>query len=447
MADTENSKRSQPGGSTAEKPEQQHSSGAPEQPEQHSSGSSEHHHHHHHHHRSSPPVHALHKVQRSIRHTVKHMQKWQIAAALVFAAALVVFAGVSVQKYRERKRIEAENAAWYAQNGANGQNDPDSAQNPAGGQEIDYGPLSNNDFSDQLALRRLQPFANKDVLYNGQRYTRNTAVKTILLMGLDRSADDLQQIRPELWEQGQTDLMLLIAHNTFRDTVEVLQIPRDTMAAMKAVTDDGRQTSDTVEQITLAFGYGDGVYKSCELSCDAVSRLLGGLEIDHYMLSDLRSINTVNDLVGGVTVTIPDDRSVWNDPAFVKGQKITLHGSQAERFVRSRDQSDDFSSLLRMEHQKIYLQAFQNQVKSCIRKDPNFLDELFDAVDADILSDMNRKDYVKLAGSIVNTAQLQDQDFRMLPGEAQMGEEWLEYIPHYADINETVLDMFYRKVD
>ena len=207
-------------------------------------------------------MHALHKVQRSIRHTVKHMKKWQIAAALVFAAALVVFAGVSVQKYRERKRIEAENAAWYAQNGANGQNDPDSAQNPAGGQEIDYGPLSNNDFSDQLALRRLQPFVNKDVLYNGQRYTRNTAVKTILLMDLDRSADDLQQIRPELWEQGQTDLMLLIAHNTFRDTVEVLQIPRDTMAAMKAVTDDGRQTSDTVEQITLAFGYGDGVYKS-----------------------------------------------------------------------------------------------------------------------------------------------------------------------------------------
>ena len=55
--------------------------------------------------------------------------------------------------------------------------------------------------------------------------------------------------------------------------------------------------------------------------------------------------------------------------------------------------------------------------------------------------------YVKLAASMVNTAQLHDSDFRMLPGEARMGEVWLEYIPRYADINEIVLDMFYRKTE
>ena len=332
--------------------------------------------------------------------------------------------------------------AGYGQNGADGLSD---GQNGTGTKDIDYGAFANNTYSEQLALRRPQPFVNKEVLYNGKRYTRNTAVKAILLMGLDRNSDDLQQIRPELSEQGQTDMMLLIAHNTYRNTVEVLQIPRDTMAAMQAVTYDGKKTGDTVEQITLAFGYGDGVYKSCELSCDAVTRLLGGLGMDHYMLADLRSINTVNDLVGGVTVTIPNDRAVWKDPEFVKGKKVTLHDSQAERFVRSRDHSDDFSSLLRMEHQKIYLQAFQGQVKSCIRKDPDFLDELFDAVESDILSDMNRKEYVKLAGSMVNTAQLGDADFLMLPGEARMGDVYLEYIPHYADINEMILKLFYRE--
>ena len=422
------------------------------------------HHHHHHHHRSPAPIHEMHKVQRSIRHTMKHLQKWQIAAAAVCVMALVIFAAFSVLKYQERKRAEEEAAAWRAANearimeedgrdgsdgqqggrGASGAGSAESAQNTG---EIDYGPLSNNNFSDQLAMRRLQPFANKDVLYNGQHYTRNTAVKAVLLLGLDRTKDDLQQIRPELWEQGQTDFMLLIAHNTFHNTVEILQIPRDTMAAMKAVTYEGQKISDTVEQITLAFSYGDGVYRSCELTCDAVTRLLGGLPMDHYMLTDLRSINTVNDMVGGVTVTIPEDNAVWNDPAFVKGQKITLHGGQAEHFVRGRDKSDDFSSLVRMEHQKIYLQALQPRIKACIKNDPEFLDDLFDAVDADILSDMSKKDYVKLAASMVNTAQLHDSDFRMLPGEARMGEVWLEYIPRYADINEIVLDMFYRKTE
>lgn len=451
MAETNNTS----GAGAPEQTNNTSGAGAPEEQHDHE------HHHHHHHHRSSAPIHEMHKVQRRIKHRMKHLKKWQIATAVAAAAALAVFAGFGVHRYQEKKHIEAENAAWYAANGLNGPDGQDlaggaqdGADGPANGQngsqstqEIDYGPISNNTYSEQMALRRLQPFANKEVLYNGQRYTRNTAVKTILLMGLDRSSDDLQQIRPDLAEQGQTDVMFLIAHNTYRNTVEVLLIPRDTMAAMKAVTDDGERISDSVEQICLAFSYGDGVYKSCELACDAVTRLLGGLSVDHYMLTDLRSINTVNDMVGGVTVTIPNDRAVWSDPEFVKGKRVTLHGSQAERFVRSRDQSDDFSSLLRMEHQKIYLQAFQTQAKSCIKKDPDFLDELFDAVESDILSDMNRKDYVKLAGSIVNTAQLQDKDFRTLPGEAQVGEIYLEYIPHYADINETVLDMFYRKVD
>jgi len=450
MAETNNT-------SGAGTPEQtNNTNGVPEQTSNTSGATGapeEEHHHHHHHHRSTAPIHEMHKVQRRIKHRMKHLKKWQITAALVITAALLVFAGFSVQKYREKKRTEAELAAWYAangldadsaRNGASGVGSAESAQNTG---EIDYGPLSNNNFSDQLAMRRLQPFANKDVLYNGQHYTRNTAVKAVLLLGLDRTKDDLQQIRPELWEQGQTDFMLLIAHNTFHNTVEILQIPRDTMAAMKAVTYEGQKISDTVEQITLAFSYGDGVYKSCELTCDAVTRLLGGLPMDHYMLTDLRSINTVNDMVGGVTVTIPEDNAVWNDPAFVKGQKITLHGGQAEHFVRGRDKSDDFSSLVRMEHQKIYLQALQPRIKACIKNDPEFLDDLFDAVDADILSDMSKKDYVKLAASMVNTAQLHDSDFRMLPGEARMGEVWLEYIPRYADINEIVLDMFYRKTE
>ncbi len=416
--------------------------------------------HHHHHHRSSPPVHALHKLQRKLRHTVKHMKKGEKITALAAAALLVVFAVFTAQKYNERQRTEAEIASWHAENalsgsedgdgvypGGEGQNGSEGLQGAQNGADIDYGPLSNNNFSDQLAFRRLQPFVNKEVLYNGQRYTRNTAVKAILLLGLDRDSDDLQEIRPDRFDQGQTDLMLLLAHNTYRNTVEVLQIPRDTMAAMQSMTFGGEKKSDTVEQITLAFTYGDGVYKSCELACDAVTRLLGGLAVDHYMLGDRKIITTLNDMVGGVTVTIPNDRAVWKDPEFVKGKKVTLHGSQAERFVRSRDHSDDFSSLLRMEHQKIYLQAFQAQAKRCIKNDPDFLDDLFDAVEADLLSDMNEKDYVKLAGSMLNTAQLREQDFLMLPGEARMGEVYLEYIPHYADINEMVLELFYRKID
>ena len=76
----------------ADAPEQNNTSspGAPE--EQHDHEHHHEHHHHHHHHRSPAPIHEMHKVQRRVRHTMKHMQKWQIVTALaaaVFAAAVL----------------------------------------------------------------------------------------------------------------------------------------------------------------------------------------------------------------------------------------------------------------------------------------------------------------------------------------------------------------------
>ena len=113
----------------ADAPEQNNTSGAGAPEEQHDHEHHHEHHHHHHHHRSPAPIHEMHKVQRRVRHTMKHMQKWQVVTAVAAAAALAVFAGFSVLKYQEKKRTEAEIAAWYAQNGLDG-------QNPGDGQRI-----------------------------------------------------------------------------------------------------------------------------------------------------------------------------------------------------------------------------------------------------------------------------------------------------------------------
>ena len=58
------------------------------------------------------------------------------------------------------------------------------------------------------------------------------------------------------------------------------------------------------------------------------SFLLGGTEIDHYLAMTMSAIPQINDLVGGVPVTVLDDFSGIDD-SLVKGEEITLMGEQA----------------------------------------------------------------------------------------------------------------------
>lgn len=62
-----------------------------------------------------------------------------------------------------------------------------------------------------------------------------------------------------------------------------------------------------------------------------MSRLLQGENIDFYLAMSLDGISVLNDLAGGVTVTLEDDFSAA-DPAMTKGTTLTLQGDQAGDF-------------------------------------------------------------------------------------------------------------------
>lgn len=405
-----------------------------------SGGHHSHHHHgehtgHHHHHHHS------------------HRKKLTPARKALIAAAAVVLIGggaVTAGLYNQRKAAESQAAAWHAAREAaakeTAQGDSEGTAQGAGNAlpEVDYAPYSSNEYSPENVINRVQPFKYKEVLYDGERYVRNTAVKPILLLGLDRTAGDLKEVRKDPWLQGQTDGIVLVAYNSARKTVRILQIPRDTMASVWLLENGGYQD---VIQITMAYGTADGVYESCQKTCEAVSTLLGGVEIENYMLGDVNVINRLNDLVGGVTVTIPKDGANYKDKTLVEGETITLHGDQAEHFVRQRDRSNDYSAMVRMDHQRIYMQAFERQLAKCLKRDAGFLDKMFDSIEEDMLTDMTRAEYVNLIASVVAGGSFTDETFMTLPGKAEMGEIYMEYHPHYADIDRMVLDLFYRKAD
>ena len=77
---------------------------------------------------------------------------------------------------------------------------------------------------------------------------------------------------------------------------------------------------------------------------------------------NLSCIGTVNDAVGGVTVEMDDDYTLYN-AKFKKGATVHLQGEEAQEFVQGRDITVSGSAYSRIGRQKRYLKAFISQVK------------------------------------------------------------------------------------
>lgn len=87
-----------------------------------------------------------------------------------------------------------------------------------------------------------------------------------------------------------------------------------------------------------------------------------------YVALNMNAVAMINDAVGGVTVTVPEDMTQV-DPSFAEGAAVTLTGDQALKFTRYRDTEKDFSNNSRMERQKQYLVNFMGQAVKAMKAD------------------------------------------------------------------------------
>lgn len=200
-----------------------------------------------------------------------------------------------------------------------------------------------------------------------------------------------------------------------------------------------------MDHLSLSYAYGDGREKSCEYTKQAVSHLLMGLKIDSYMAADLEIIASLNDEVGGVTVTIPTMGMEQADPEFVFGQTVRLKGEQAERFVRFRDTERDNSAISRMEQQKLYISGFFQAVKEKSRTESNITEHLFEMSQDYMVTDMAKDEYLKLAINALEGEGLTSASFKMAPGTGTATETYDEYYVDQEALVPILLDLFYRE--
>ena len=277
---------------------------------------------------------------------------------------------------------------------------------------------------------------SREVTYvNGQAYALRD-LETVLLLGVDKFEEET----PEGYlNNQQADFLLLLVLDEAGETCTPIQLNRDTMTQIQILGVTGEPAGTFTGQLALAHTYGSGEEDSCENTADAVSMLLGGVKIDHYVGMTMGAVPLINDMVGGVTVTVLDDFSGIDD-SLVEGETVTLQGEQALHYVRIRRGLEDSTNLNRMERQQQYLNALTDQIES-LGDDfsPSFseLDQLSQYIVSDCsvqqLNDLTRR----YAGYEMAEEMLD------IKGEARQGTEFVENYPDEEALQEQVLSLFY----
>ena len=234
--------------------------------------------------------------------------------------------------------------------------------------------------------------------HDGQVYPVKRGLQSILLIGKDAMEGRRPQSDVEtFYNDDLADFLLILAFDHENKTVTPLQINRDTMCDVPWLSVNGLVGGYSQLQVTMAHIFGSGKLDSSKNTVNAVMGLLYNAPIDYFFTFSMDTVPIMNDLVGGVTVTLEDDVPTLG-PEYVKGKTITLNGQNALNFVRARDSSLLDSNLPRMGHQRLYMNAFINQARERIANDPEFVVRAYDKVERFLITDLT----VETVSELVN---------------------------------------------
>ena len=279
--------------------------------------------------------------------------------------------------------------------------------------------------------------------YNGKKYQYNNRVTTLLYAGLD-SFDELKQTAT-YGDKARADSIMLIVLDEVSKKMSVVAINRDTMTEVHRFSRKGDDLGVYVTHLGYAYTNGDGGEASCENLKTAVSTLFNNLPIDGYMVSNQTSIVMINDLVGGVTVTVPNDDLAAKYPELTTGNVVTLDESNVRAYVQQRDTAVDFSNEGRIERQKSFVLSFMDEFGSMVKEDASSVWDSLESCSDWMQTDITKNKYLSLADAFSNT-NLTPDSYYILEGEDQLGELHDEFYYDEDALQELIIKLFYREI-
>lgn len=279
--------------------------------------------------------------------------------------------------------------------------------------------------------------------YNGKTYQYRKNIINILCIGVDKE-EVMSERDDDGGSVGQSDAVLLVSLDLDRSDIRIFAIPRDTMVNIVACDENGNEMGAFKGQLALQYAYADGQEKSCKLVAQQVLDIFKNqIQLNGYVAMNLSCISAVNDAVGGVTVWMDDDYTLYN-PKFEKGATVHLQGEEAQEYVQGRDIRVSGSALTRIGRQKQYLTAFIEQMKKALKKNPVLTVTLMKELSDNMITDISADEVVYLTTEVLN-CNFDEKNMQSLKGEIQMGNEYEEYYLDETALQQTILDYFYEE--
>ena len=263
--------------------------------------------------------------------------------------------------------------------------------------------------------------------YNGVEYVKNEDVESFLILGLDKFED---AINNDSYNNDQrADFLMLLVFDNSEKKFTAVHLNRDTMVNMNVLGVAGQKIGTVNKQLALAHTYGNGRDVSCRNTADAVSELLNGVKVNHYLSITMDAVPILNDLLGGVEVTVLDDFS-------------GIHGDHALTYVRERYGLEDSSNSTRMVRQRQYMTAVYDKAMLKIENDDNFVIEASSKLADYIVSDRSVNQLQEIAKKL---SQYKFTEIETLEGESVVKDGLMEFRPDADSIDKIVFELFYKK--
>ena len=277
---------------------------------------------------------------------------------------------------------------------------------------------------------------------NGHTYRQKSNLTTILLMGIDDYYESGQAVNNR--NGGQADFLRLVVIDKNTKKVSQLAIDRDTMTPITTLGVMGNRCGTRTAQICLSHSFGNGRAQSCDLTREAVSNLLYGCRIDYYVAVNLDAVEPLNEALGGVTVTLEDDFTVV-DPDMTQGKTLTLHGKQAETFVRTRIVIGDGTNESRMRRQQQYISQAASQFIDLLNQDENFVGRLFDELSPYMVNNIGKS---RLILEAYDAKQYERPAIYQITGVHEVSDSgFMQFFPDDESVENMALTLFYDQLN
>lgn len=268
-----------------------------------------------------------------------------------------------------------------------------------------------------MSLMRVESIFGIDIEFSGDM---EKSYINVLLMGLDV-------------DETRSDVMMVAQFNMINNSVNILQIPRDTYIA--------EQKGD--KKINSSYGAEGDKHSRAMNSVATVERLLD-IKIDNYSIVTTSGFRDVVDAVGGIYYDVPMDMK-YSDPLqdlyidLKKGRQL-LDGDKAEQYVRYRHGYAN-ADLGRIEAQSGFIMAAMEQIIERNKNNEADTEKLITSVVKMVDTDFELTEIFKIAPHILRL-DMDNVNIMMLQGEAGMKNRVSYYFAD-EEANRRIIDEYF----